>query len=143
MTSLPVPSTSADAPEVLFEQPFLKLTYDRANNWLHAQWRGHLTLATIREGSEEVLCLVRAHRYRRLLNDNTRVTLLDLTEEEQMSYQIMPLLFEAGLHYLAWIYAPVQQGRSYADKSVARAGWPLVLTFEEYAPAAEWLRQAP
>lgn len=142
MTSLQPPIASSDASQVLFERPFLKLTYDTVNRWLYAQWRGHLTLATIREGSDEVLRLVRVHRYQRLLNDNTHVTRLDLTEEEQMSYQIMHLLFEAGLHYLAWIYAPVLQARSYADRSVAGTDWPLVLTFEEYAPAADWLRQA-
>ncbi|AHJ99371.1 hypothetical protein Hsw_3776 [Hymenobacter swuensis DY53] len=97
----------------------------------------------VREGSEEVLALVRTKGYQRLLNDNTRVTELGLSEEEQAGYQIMHLLFEAGLHYLAWIYAPVPQGRSYAENSVAVAGWPLILTFEEYGPAAEWLRHAP
>jgi hypothetical protein len=143
VTSTPATNSIANTLTVLFERPYLILTYDAANGWLHAQWRGRLTLDTIREGSEEVLRLVRANRYQRLLNDNTLVTLLDLTEEEQMSYQIMHLLFEAGLHYLAWIYAPVDQGRSYAEKSVAVAGWPLILTFEEFASAAEWLRQAP
>ncbi|RSK37233.1 hypothetical protein [Hymenobacter metallilatus] len=128
---------------ILFDKPFLLLTYDAVNCWLHAQWRGHLTLEVVREGSEKVLELVQTHRYQRLLNDNTRVTLLDLTEEEQQGYQIMHLLFEAGLHYLAWVYAPVAQGRSYADNSVAAAGWPLVLTFEEYELAAEWLLQMP
>ncbi|RSK51017.1 hypothetical protein [Hymenobacter rigui] len=128
---------------ILFDKPFLLLTYDSVNQWLHVQWRGHLTLALVQEGSEKVLELVRAHRYQRLLNDNTQVTILDLTEEEQRGYQILHLLFEAGLHYLAWVYAPVPQGRSYADNSVAGARWPLILTFEEYAPAAEWLRQMP
>lgn len=134
---------SASVRTTLFERPFLTLTYDEQNRWLHAQWRGRLTLEAVREGSEEVLALVRAKRYQRLLNDNTRVTELGLSEEEQAGYQIMHLLFEAGLHYLAWIYAPVPQGRSYAENSVAVAGWPLILTFEEYGPAAEWLRQAP
>lgn len=142
MTSTQPPVTSSGASQVLFERPFLKLSYDTVNRWLYAQWRGRLTLATIREGSDEVLRLVRVNRYQRLLNDNTHVTQLNLTEQEQLSYRIMPLLFEAGLHYLAWIYAPVPEGRSYADRSVAGTDWPLVLTFEEYAPAADWLRQA-
>ncbi|MDU0369633.1 hypothetical protein ACFPAF_04440 [Hymenobacter endophyticus] len=117
------------------------ISFDALNQWLHVEWRGKLTLEQVREGSEKVLALERKHQYKLLLNDNTQVTEFNLTEEEQRSYQIMHLLFEAGLHYLAWVYAPVPQGQSYAENSVAVAGWPLILTFEEYGPAAEWLRQ--
>ncbi|WP_354578018.1 hypothetical protein [Hymenobacter sp. UYP22] len=117
------------------------ISFDELNQWLHVEWRGQLTLDLVREGSEKVLALERKHHYKLLLNDNTQVTEFNLTEEEQRSYQIMHLLFEAGLHYLAWVYAPVPQGQSYAENSVAVAGWPLILTFEEYGPAAEWLRQ--
>lgn len=117
------------------------ISYDVLNGWLHVEWRGRLTLELVREGSEQVLALQRTHQYRLLLNDNTQVTEFCLTQEEQQGYQIMHLLFEAGLHYLAWVYAPVTQGQSYAENSVAVAGWPLILTFEEYGSAAEWLRQ--
>ncbi|MBT9393257.1 hypothetical protein KLP40_08785 [Hymenobacter sp. NST-14] len=130
-------------PEVLFERPYLRLSYDAANGWLHAAWQGNLVLEQVREGSEMVLALIRARRYTKLLNDNSRVTALLLTEEEQAGYQIMELLFEAGLHCLAWVYAPVAQGRSYAEMSVAATNWPLVLTFEEVEPARDWLRQMP
>ncbi|WP_426493364.1 hypothetical protein [Hymenobacter sp. 102] len=134
---------AAPVRQVLFNEPFLLLTYDMANELLHAQWQGRLTLDTVRAGAERVLDAVRTGQYRRLLNDNSAIVSLDLTEEEQRSYQIMDRLFEAGLHYLAWVYAPVHQGRSYAENSIAVTTWPLILTFEEYAPAVEWLQQAP
>lgn len=132
---------SAAMSRVLFEQPYVLLTYDETNQWLHVQWRGCLTLEMVRTGSEQVLAQVRAHRHSRLLNDNTQVTQLNLTEKEQTSYQILTQLFEAGLHYLAWVYAPVPGGRTYAETSIAAAGWPLMLSFEEYSTAADWLRE--
>ncbi|RIY10066.1 hypothetical protein D0T11_11040 [Hymenobacter rubripertinctus] len=127
---------------ILFERPFVRLTHDGPNRWLHVVWQGALSLEQVREGSEQVLALIREHRYTKLLNDNTRVTALNLTSEEQAGYQIMHLMFAAGLHYLAWVYAPVDEGRSYADSSVAAANWPLVLTFEEVESAVDWLRHS-
>ncbi|MCA8832016.1 hypothetical protein [Hymenobacter pini] len=127
--------------EILFDKPFLLLTYDARFEYLHAQWRGNITFAEVHEGAEKVLEVIRTGRYQRLLNDNTAVYQMSLTPEEQRSYQIMDLLFEGGLHYLAWVYAPVPEGRAYAENSIAVTGWPLILTFEEVGPASEWLRQ--
>lgn len=136
-------SASLPVPTILFERTCVRISYDGPNRWLHVAWQGALGLEQVREGSEKVLALIREHHYTKLLNDNSRVTALNLTKEEQAGYQIMELLFEAGLHYLAWVYAPVNQGRSYAELSVAATNWPLLLTFEEVEPARDWLRQAP
>ena len=144
MTStLPLSGPNTSQPSVIhFERPYLRLTYDGPNQWLHADWQGELRLEQVREGAEKVLVLIREYGYTKLLNDNSHVTALHLTSEEQAGYQIMESLFAAGLHYLAWVYAPVAQGREYAELSVAATKWPLLLTFEEVRPAADWLRRA-
>ncbi|WP_165768139.1 hypothetical protein [Hymenobacter amundsenii] len=53
----------------------------------------------------------------------------------------MPLLFEASLHYLAWVLASDPRARDFAEVGVAAATWPLILTFEEADAATEWLEQ--
>ncbi|MBX0291415.1 hypothetical protein K3G63_13270 [Hymenobacter sp. HSC-4F20] len=126
---------------LLRELPHLRLYHDTSDNWLYADWRGPQTAATVREGAEVILAEVATNRYTKLLNDNTRLTLMHVTEEEWRSMRLLPRLFNTGLQYMAWVYSPDPRGRSHADYSVTQSGWPLLLTFEEYNIAAEWLRQ--
>ena len=96
----------------------------------------------IRDGGELILQLIRDHGYTRLLNDNSFVTgIEEAAFDEPTATVTMPLLFTAGLHYLAWVLASDPRARAFAELRVAAAAWPLILTFEEADTAAEWLEQ--
>ncbi|GGG27882.1 hypothetical protein GCM10011378_00860 [Hymenobacter glacieicola] len=127
--------------QLIKELPQLRLSYDTANDWLYADWRGRQTAATVLEGSELIVATVAAGKYNKLLNDNTHLTIMDVTTEEWRNIRVLNRLFNQGLQYLAWVYSPDPQGRLHTDYSVNQSAWPLVLTFEEYSMAAEWLRQ--
>lgn len=126
---------------LLRELPQLRLLSDAATELLWADWRGPQTAATVREGAEAVLAAVQAGKYTKLLNDNTHLTVMNVTAQEWDSIQVLPRLFNAGLQYLAWVYPPDLTGRRHTDYSVNRSSWPLLLTFEERQMALEWLRQ--
>ncbi|UPL48673.1 hypothetical protein [Hymenobacter sublimis] len=134
-------ATPASPLQLIQELPQLQLSHNAAHNWLYADWRGRQTAATVLEGAELIVATVAAGKYNKLLNDNTRLTIMDVTAAEWRSMHVLPRLFACGLQYLAWVYSPDPQGRLHTDYSVDHSSWPLVLTFEECSMAAEWLRQ--
>lgn len=127
--------------QLLRELPYLRLSYDAGNSWLYADWIGEQTSTTMQEGAELILAEVAAAGHTKLLNDNTHLTHMSVTEQGWRSLHMLPHLFQVGLRYMAWVYSPDPRGRLYADFSVAQTNWPFLLTFEEYNVAAEWLRQ--
>ena len=126
----------------LVELPYLQLCGNQQQRWLCATWCGTLLAHQIKEGSEQVLRLIQEHGYTRLLNDNSFVTgIAEEAFDEPVAIATMPLLFKAGLHYLAWVLASDPRARAFAELRVAAAAWPLILTFEEADAATEWLEQ--
>lgn len=127
--------------QLVQELPQIRLSYDAANSWLYADWRGPQTVASVLEGAELIVKAIAAGKHTKLLNDNTRLVGMNVTSKEWAGLHLLSRLFSAGLQYLAWVYSPDPLGRLHADYSTNESPYPFVLTFEEYNMAAEWLLQ--
>jgi hypothetical protein len=128
--------------QTLLEAPHITIAYDHLNEWLLADWHGNQDLASVQQGSQEILRLMQLQRCHKVLNDNTRVTSMWSEAAEWAGKDLFPALAAAGLRYFAWVYSPNLYSRLSTDLTLQfAAGSPVVATFDDVDTAQGWLKQ--
>jgi hypothetical protein len=125
--------------EPLADQAGVAISYDHANDWLYADWYGEHTGETSRVACLLLLEHLRAHTTTRILNDNSRISHINL-ELSEWSIWWLGEMRAAGLTALAWVYPPIFAARKSADTFMLPITQPLVATFDDLASAYDWLR---
>jgi hypothetical protein len=125
---------------LLYKSRYLQLAIDAHKPWLYASWLGEINQAELREGVDIVVRVVQENGIAKLLNDNRHLTALHVSSEDWHGIEGLNRLHAAGLHYVAWVYAPNAQARRLANEAMEKNVWPLMLTFEEFDVAMDWLQ---
>ena len=126
--------------ELLLEERFLTVYYDRANHWLIANWTNHQTEETVMYGCERMLTYLKEYQCQKILNDNTEVTSNWSDASNWVATNWLPRMAEAGLRYFAWVYSKNQESNQAADKTLAQANTSIAITFDDRSTAEHWLR---
>ncbi|OON67727.1 hypothetical protein [Hymenobacter sp. CRA2] len=125
----------------LFENQYLTIAYDYANEWLYADWNGEQNFDSVHDGCLQMLEILKQERCHKVLNDNRRVTSMWSDASEWGGKVWFPLMAEAGLEYFAWVYSPNIYSRLSTDLMMSHTIRPLVLAFDDINTASAWLRQ--
>jgi len=117
------------------------LTYEEAEGWLRATWRGHVDAAEAMRGAENYLAHAGAFQCAYLLNDNTDLQGSWFDSVEWLQRAWLPQAFQLGLRYIAHVV----QADTHADVLTLTFP-PLVRNvvelqlFHHVGEAQEWLR---
>ena len=118
--------------------PDILISYDAENDWLYVNWQGMHTQASVQHGCQLMQDALRQYPTRRILNDNSNLVRLNLQLTE-WGVQWLRGMYEVGLRYMAWVYAPDFPGRKPSDSIIQYLDKPTVLAFDDVATACLWL----
>ena len=125
---------------LLLESPHLTITDHPTVGWLHADWHGPQNMATVQQGGADLLRLMRASSYDRILNDNTRVASMWSEAAEWAGRVWFPTMEAAGLRHFAWVYPSDVFASLSVDLTLQFAsGGVVIATFGSLLKAQEWL----
>ena len=128
--------------QLLFEEPYVTIAYDHANEWLYANWLGDQDLTSVQAGAREMLRLLPLHRCHKVLNNNTLVTSMWSEAAEWGGKEWFPAMATAGLQYFAWVYSANLYSRLSTDLTLQfTVGNPIVATFDDVETATAWLKK--
>jgi hypothetical protein len=123
---------------------YLTATRDRVNNWIHAEWSGVQTLATIQTGGLAYIDMLRAEPCAKLLNDHRELVGRFVDANEWVAQVWTPRIMQAGLRYFAQVLAPGVFGQlSMQDLHQRISDQFEIKMFEHLADAEDWLRSLP
>lgn len=125
----------------LFSSDFVDITFLSATKQLHANWKGYQTDASIHEGSERMLDLMRTYSAYDVLNDNTNVVGIWINAAEWLALDWFPRMKAAGMQRFAWVYSPYRFSQVSTDSTISMLD-PLALGIKVFATkpdALHWL----
>jgi len=111
------------------------------NHILYCNWVGPQTPESITTAGATIIQIVKEGDFRKVLNDNARVTGPWNTSVPYTLNQWFPAMMDSGLKHFAWVYSP----NIFADLSARRAT-PInniVKSFYDYNEALSWLAAKP
>lgn len=126
--------------ELMLDQPGLSISYDHDNGWLYVNWQGVHDHASSRQCCLAMLAVMHQRPTAKILNDNSNITYTSIYLTD-WSLNWLRDMHEAGLRYLAWVYAPVFPGRNSTEAIVQYLERPTVASFDDVATAFNWLRR--
>lgn len=126
--------------ELILELPQLTISYDHDNQWLYVNWQGVHDQDSTRQGCLLILEVIRQRPVAKILNDNTNITHPSFQVTE-WGISWLRTMHAAGLHYMAWVYAPTFPQRRASEAIVQYLANPTVASFDDLATAYYWLRQ--
>ena len=104
--------------EDFYRDQHITITYNDELEALHVDWTGFQNLTTIQHGGKLMIEMLKKHKVRKILNDNTGVLGKWSEASEWVGMKLFPQLEKAGLKYFAWIYSPSGFSQLSAKKSV-------------------------
>lgn len=118
------------------------LTYEEADGWLRATWRGYVDPAEALRGADQYLREVGTFRCARLLNDNLALRGPWFDSVEWLQRAWLPRALELGLRYVAHVV----QADTRTDVLALHFPHPLrgqleLQLFHQLPEAEAWLRQ--
>lgn len=123
----------------LLDEPHLTISYDKDNQWLYTDWTGVQDLRTLTRGSEQILLHLQGEHCRKILNDNSHVSSINLQGRRWVEQSFLQQLAKAGLEYMAWVYSPDFDSRFSTDLTLLRISRPVVVGFDDLVAAYTWL----
>ncbi len=127
---------------LLLETPHLNIADNAPARWIHADWGGVQNMATVQFGGGELVRLLQAQGYQKVLNDNTRVTTMWSEAAEWAGRDWFPAMYAAGLRYFAWVYPTDIYASLSVDLTLQFvSGGTKIATFGNLPKAQEWLAE--
>ncbi|HEX8327183.1 MAG TPA: hypothetical protein VF629_06565 [Hymenobacter sp.] len=127
--------------KLLYDTAPVAVYYDKANDWLFADWRGTLTLKQVQAGCLTLARCFLKRSYARVLNSNCDVVSISPEAAPWLAGEFLPHLGLAGIKYLAWVCAPNLLLQHFANEAV-RPLSATVVVFDDLAGAYAWLQRA-
>lgn len=143
-----LPLTSVDEHKELimadnfYQDNNITLQYSAEYNYVVADWIGFQTADTVKSGCMQMLNLVKANSATKILNDNTHVQGTWSEASDWVGQEFFPMLEQAGVNYVAWIFSPSIFSQLSAQKSVdVMQGNVVAQFFTTREEAEEWLNR--
>jgi hypothetical protein len=126
--------------ELLVNQPELVISYDAANEWLYADWRGDHDGESSQAGCLLLLEALRRRPASKLLNDNSNITRQTMQLSEWSLWWTQEMA-RAGMQYIAWVFPRSFDHRPGTEQIVKFIRQPVIASFDDLASAYCWLQQ--
>lgn len=125
----------------LFTEDYVTIDHDVANEWLHVDWIGYQTEATVKEGCTRMLEDLKDLKLSKVLNDNTKVLGIWTPAAHWVGAVWFPQMKEAGLKHFSWIYSPSHLSQFSTNESIRESPVPdIIQTFHSTEEAQKWLK---
>ncbi|TCC88076.1 PAS domain S-box protein [Pedobacter frigiditerrae] len=124
----------------LYQDESIVISYDAANARVDVDWRGFQDLASVQNGGARIIAFLKRHQCTKACNDNTNVLGTWSEAVDWAGKEFFPMLEEAGLKHLAWIYPDSVFNKLSAKKTVDIAQGGIVTQFfTDLGLARNWL----
>ncbi|WP_316771507.1 ATP-binding protein [Pedobacter frigiditerrae] len=124
----------------LYEDESIVVSYNAANARVDVDWRGFQDLASVQNGGAKIIEFLKRHQSSKACNDNTNVLGTWSEAVDWAGKEFFPMLEEAGLKYLAWVYPDSVFNKLSAKKTVNIAqGGIITQFFSDVELAKTWL----
>lgn len=119
----------------------LSIIANEQDKIVETDWKGFHNYDSVKAGTIKISEIATVTRYTKLLNNNLNV-LGNWSEAAEWVGSIgFPLMENAGLRYVAWIYSPATFSQLAAEKSINMVNGNIIAkTFTTVSEAREWLR---
>lgn len=132
----------SDELEFIREVPGMVVSYDRANQWLYADWHGEHTAESSAVACQLLLEVARERRCAKILNDNSNIT-RSTARITDVGWQWMHDIYATGVHYFVWVSPTTAMDEEMRENALRSSRRPFVVAFPDLASACSWLlRQA-
>jgi|SRR5690606_33511499 len=121
---------------------YATLTYEKDNNWIYLDWNGFLTVDLVKEGSEELLKLIKEFKVSKVLVDNRKVSGPWQAANEWYANDWNPRAIKEGLRFMAVVMSDnLFTQLSLQNFEKITTGVYTVHSFNADAPARNWLKE--
>ncbi len=130
---------------LLFDETFLDISFDPERLWIHLNWKGYQTDASVKAGCEHLLELMVEHHLYKVLNDNTNALGIWIGTAPWLAFNYFPRIRRAGLTGCAHVYGPSRLSQISADAALKLLPTHTVniQAFHEMDDARKWLSRLP
>jgi len=143
LSNIAVLKNNINSKSVKYRQANIEILYDKVKRCITADWSGFHSFHSVKSGCLKVLSAVTESKYHMILNDNTNVMGTWDEAGEWVSKEFFPMLEQAGVTHVAWVYSPSTFSRLTADMVIdtLRANIS-VRAFDSMQDARLWLDEA-
>ncbi|SNR93025.1 hypothetical protein [Hymenobacter mucosus] len=128
--------------QLLTETSAISIYLDVDNQWLYADWHGHLTLARAQKCCTTLAYYVLQGQYTKIINDNTNVLSMSAEVSSWLANEYLPYVAVGGIKFIAWVNSPSMSAQCYTDIALGNLASPVVVRFTDTATACSWLQGA-
>lgn len=119
----------------------LSIITNEQDKIVETDWKGFHNYDSVKAGTIKISEIVAAKSYAKLLNNNLNVLGNWSDAAEWVGTVGFPLIENAGIKYVAWIYSPATFGQLAAEKSINLVDGNIITkTFTTINEARDWLR---
>jgi hypothetical protein len=125
----------------LYEDPGIIIARDQEHGWLYVDWIGEHGHDSILAGCRRMFDLLVHEKCNKVLNDNRHGEGVWTDTSEWLGTVWFPMMATGGLEYFAWVYSSDIHSRVAANMAVQFVTRPLVVPFDDFEAAQNWLKQ--
>lgn len=122
---------------------FLKLYPCEGGKILVADWSGILYADIARKGCTAILDVLEETPFKKILNNNTKVTGHYPGAIEWVGKVWFPSMYDLGVRYFAWVYSRSFYTEISTDEVIRLSSKVEIQTFYEVGQAWQWLNSIP
>lgn len=123
-----------------YQDQHLTISYKKDIKAIFADWTGFQNITTIKHGAVIALEMLKRYKVEKILNDNTNLLGTWSEASDWVGIEFFPLIENAGLKKLAWIYSQSGFSQLSAKKSVdVMIGNVEIKFFTEMTTAEKWI----
>jgi len=125
-----------------YQGPGLEMEYNKAQQYIYVKWIGFHNFHSIKTGCLKLLNLASEKKAKHILNNNKDIIGTWSEAIDWVAAEYFPLLQNAGITHVAWVYSPSTFSRLSADMTIAYLKTDVqVKTFEDVDTAEKWLAE--
>jgi len=135
---------SPNAQDDVYQNSTITIGYNSACNRIDVDWTGFQDVGSVKNGCLNMLGFINRNKCDRILNDNTNVIGTWSEASEWVGEVYFPMMEQAGVKYLAWVFSPSVFSQLSARKSLDVASTYIETEiFTDMRLAEEWLQSKP
>jgi two-component system CheB/CheR fusion protein len=137
----PVNGAEYEITHTAYTSEALSIITNEQDKIVETDWKGFHNYDSVKAGTIKISEIVAVKRYAKLLNNNLNVLGNWSEAAEWVGTVGFPLIENAGIKYVAWIYSPATFSQLAAQKSINLVDGNIITkTFTTINEAREWLR---
>ena len=125
---------------IIYETPNITRTLYSDKDYMHQQWLGYTKPEDWRKSQLMLISQIRDHKIIKIISDTRKLSVIPIEESEWMAQEIIPLLSDNGLEFLAIIQPKDNFTKMAVDVFKAEAQKHITIKyFKTFEEAEKWI----